>query len=107
VPREESANRGSQVQRVGQRTLIFPVAALDLFVVVLLDIALEDTCASRLVEAGGFENVGGVDPIVFSPAHHMFFQVGSELVFVDGDLPVRRLAAKEQERRIEDSRRYR
>jgi hypothetical protein len=41
--------------------------------------------------------VGGVDPIVLSPAHDMFFQVGSELVFVDGDLAVRRLAAKGQE----------
>jgi hypothetical protein len=40
--------------------------------------------------------VGGVDPIVLSPAHDMFFQVGSELVFVDGDLPARRLATKGQ-----------
>jgi hypothetical protein len=87
----------AKFNELGRRTLVFPVAALDLFVVVLLDIALEDTCTGGLVEAGGFEDVGGVDPIVLSPAHDMFFQVGSELVFVDGDLAVRRLAAKGQE----------
>lgn len=75
------------------RTLIFPVAALDLFVDILLDVALEDAGPGWLVEASGFQDVGGVDPVVLSAAHNMFFQVGSELVFVDGNLEESKLLA--------------
>ena len=70
----------------GGRTLIFPVSALDFLVDILLDVPLEDACAGRLVEASGLEDVCRINPVVFSPAHDMFLEVGAKLVLVHGDL---------------------
>lgn len=53
---------------------------------ILLDIAFQDAGTGRLVKAGGLEDVGGIDPVVLSTAHDMFFEVRSELVLVNGDL---------------------
>lgn len=66
--------------------MVFPVAALDLLVDVFLDIALQNPGARRFVKTGCFENVGGIDPVVLSTAHNMFFQVRAKLVLIDGDL---------------------
>lgn len=38
----------------------------------LLDVALEDTGSGGLIEAGSFQNMCGVDPVVGLAAHDMF-----------------------------------
>lgn len=48
---------------------------------VLLYLALEDTGPRRLVEACGFQNVCRIDPVVVTPTHDMFLEVGSKLEF--------------------------
>ena len=55
---------------------------------ILLYFALEDSCASRLIEASSLQDMGGIDPIVLSPSHNMFLEVGAELEFIDGDSTV-------------------
>ena len=55
---------------------------------ILLDLALEDSGAGRLVKPGGLQDMGGIDPIVLSPSHNMFLEVGAELEFIDGDSTV-------------------
>lgn len=69
-----------------RRTLIFPVATLDLLVDVLLHLALEDARAGGLVKAGSLEDMCRIDPVILATAHDMFFQVGAELVLIDRDL---------------------
>lgn len=70
-------------------TLVFSVSSLNLFVNVLLHLAFQDSCPGRLVEAGGFQDVSCVDPVVVAPAHDMFLEIMAELVFPDGDLRCR------------------
>jgi hypothetical protein len=53
------------------RTLKLAVASLDLLVVSLLYIALKDPSPRGLVEAGGFQDVRGIDPIVGLTSHNM------------------------------------
>lgn len=71
---------------MGERTLVFAIAALDLLVHVLLHVSLEDACAGGLVEASGLENVGGIDPVIVPPPHNMLFQIVPELELVHGYL---------------------
>ena len=52
-------------------TLIFAVAALDFFMNAFLHFALEDPSSSWFVEAGNFQDMGSIDPIVRAPSHHM------------------------------------
>jgi len=66
--------------------LVFSIAALDLLVDILLHLALEDACTGGLVEAGGLEDVCGIDPVVLATAHHMLFAVEAKLELVDRDL---------------------
>ncbi len=61
---------------------------------IFLYIPLENPCTGWFVEAGGLQNVGGIDPVVLAAAHDMLFEVGTELVFVDGDLEMGGLARK-------------
>lgn len=53
------------------RTLKFAITSLDLLVVSLLYIALEDPSSRRLVKAGGFQDMRGIDPIVGLASHYM------------------------------------
>jgi hypothetical protein len=67
-------------------SLVLAVAALNLLVCFLLNLALEDPGTCWLVEAGGLKDVGSVDPVVLSPAHDMLLKVIAKLVLVHGDL---------------------
>lgn len=69
-----------------RHTLIFPVAALDLLVDVLLYVALQDSCSGGFVELGCFQYMCCVDPIVVSPSHDMLLQVRAKLKLVHGNL---------------------
>lgn len=53
------------------RTLKLAVASLNLLVVSLLYVALENSGSRGLAEAGGFQDVRGIDPIVGLTSHHM------------------------------------
>ena len=52
---------------------------------ILLYFALEDPCASRLIEASSLQDMGGIDPIVLSPSHNMFLEVGTKLELIHWD----------------------
>jgi hypothetical protein len=70
----------------GLPTLILSVTALDLLVHVLLHLTLENAGSGGLVEASCLQDVCRVDPVILAAAHDMFFEVGAELEFVDGNL---------------------
>lgn len=53
-------------------TLELSIAALNLFMVALLDITLKNAGSGGLVEAGSFQDMGGIDPVVGLTAHDMF-----------------------------------
>lgn len=61
---------------------------------ILLHIALENACSGGLVETGGLQDVGGIDPIVLSTAHNMLFEVWTELVLVHGNLECRMVVSE-------------
>lgn len=68
--------------------MVFSVAALDFFVLVFLNLSLENSGSGRFVEAGGLEDVRGVDPVIVTASHDMLFLVEAELKLVDRDLPL-------------------
>lgn len=53
------------------RTLEFAITSLDLFMISLLYVALQNPSSCRFVEAGGFQDVRGIDPVVGLAAHYM------------------------------------
>lgn len=52
-------------------TLELSITSLDLFVISLLYVALENSSSRRFVEAGGFQNVRRIDPVVGLAPHYM------------------------------------
>ena len=63
--------------------MVLAVAALDLFVDALLDLALEDTGTGGLVVVGNLEDMGSIDPVVSTTAHDM---VSCDIELVDRHL---------------------
>lgn len=53
------------------RTLEFAITSLDLLMIALLYVALENSSSRRFVEAGGFQDVRGIDPVIGLASHHM------------------------------------
>lgn len=47
------------------------VASLDLLMISLLYVALKNSSSCRFVEAGSFQDVRGIDPIVGLTSHYM------------------------------------
>lgn len=72
-------------------TLIFAISTLNFLMDVLLHISFQDSGSRRLVKAGSFQDVSCIDPIIVPSSHNMFFEVASELEFVNGDLIRRRV----------------
>ncbi len=64
---------------MASHTLIFAITSLDLFMYPLLHLSLEDSCSSRLVEAGYLQDMRCVNPVVRPPSHDM---VSSELELI-------------------------
>jgi predicted metal-binding protein len=60
-------------------TLIFAIAALNLFVDSFLNLALENTSSCRLVEPCYFEYMCRIDPIIRPPSHNT---VGANLELI-------------------------
>ena len=54
----------------GQRTLIFAITPLNLFMLAFLNFALKYTSPLGLVEAGNLEDLGRVQPRVGTPSHN-------------------------------------
>jgi hypothetical protein len=73
--------------------LVFPVATLNLLVDIFLHVTLKNARPCWFVKPGSLQNVGGVDPVIFSTAHYMLLHIRAELVFVDGDLQVNRVVS--------------
>lgn len=65
--------RTERLDIIGRRTLKLSITTLDFLVASLLYVALKDTCSCWFVEAGGFQNVCGIDPIIGLASHHMLF----------------------------------
>jgi hypothetical protein len=63
--------------------LVFAITTLDLFVFVLLDLALEYPRPCRLVEPRSLEDVCRIDPVVVPPTHDMLLEVRAELELVN------------------------
>lgn len=68
------------------RTLVLSVAALNLFVQLFLNLALQDSRSGRLIKPSCFKYVCRIDPIIVPPAHNMLFQVGTELELIHRNL---------------------
>ena len=66
-------------------TLVFAITSLDFLMNILLYFAFKDSCAGGLVKASSLQNVGGIDPIVQSPSHDMFLEVGTKLKLIHRD----------------------
>lgn len=84
APLSEASSSGEGAE--ARLTLILPVSSLDLLMGILLHLSLQDARSCGLVEAGGLQDVCGVDPVVLATSHDMFLEVGSELILVHGDL---------------------
>jgi hypothetical protein len=67
-------------------TLVFPVAALDLLVDVLLHFTLKDSGSGGLVEASSLQDVCRIDPIIGATSHNMLLQVHAELKLINRNL---------------------
>lgn len=76
--------------RAATPTLVFAISSLHLLVHALLDLALENAGASRLVEVGDLQDVGCIDPVVGAAAHNM---VAGNIELVDGDLRAAMMSA--------------
>lgn len=76
------------------QTLIFAISTLNFLVNILLHISFQNSRTGWLVEAGGFQYMGCVDPVIVPSSHNMFLQVGTELEFINGDLKLVSLAMR-------------
>lgn len=69
-----------------RRTLVFSVTTLDFFMLLLLNFALQNSRSGRLVKTGSLQDVCRIHPVVGTPAHNMFLEIGPKLKLVDGYL---------------------
>lgn len=55
---------------------------------IFLYLALEDSSARWLVEPGGLEDMGRIDPVIMPPSHYMLLKVCAKLEFPYWNLQV-------------------
>ena len=89
VPSEDPSARGYNVTpSVSLLTLVLPVASLYFFMHSFLHLSLQDSCSGWLVVASNFQNVGGVDIMVYPSSHNV---MPIHIKFEDWDLQNERL----------------
>lgn len=63
--------------------LVLSISTLNFLMDTLLHFSFQNSCPGRFIEAGDFENMCGIDPVVGPTSHDV---VGADFELVDGHL---------------------